>query len=189
MPEIAGGDFLEDLHSEWDLTDTVPKAAQKVWTSAKSFIPAPGVKPIEFCSLWGDIIRRDQAGLAAPSALIARALNQNLVAPVVEGVTREASLGPAKFPPAACCWRGGGFGVVGVEDASVVSPVSLWRFFVVGKHYRTTQFLATSFSEATADQFIRQAHRGDSSRELVKWMVTCACGVSAKLLRLTKQLT
>jgi hypothetical protein len=38
------------------------------------------------------------------------------------------------------------------------------------------QFLATSFKEGTADQFLRKAHEpangGDPNRELVKWKIT-----------------
>ena len=181
----AGESFLQDLHGEWGaLNSSVPRAAQKVWTSAKKFKPAFGAAGTEFCSLWSDVIRRDQASVARASAIIARALNQNLVTPA-PGQDRAAALGNAAFPPQPCCWRGGGFGLPPPEagsaaapppvGASPVSPSRLREFFDAraadGKPYRTKQFLATSFSEDTAKEFIGRAHQGNANTELCKWKV------------------
>jgi hypothetical protein len=186
----AGEAFLSELHGEWGaLTSSVPRAAQKVWTSTKKFKAAFGPGGTEFCSLWSDVMRRDQPSLAHASAVIARALNQNLVSQPAVGQAfkkaRGAALGPEAFPPQPCCWRGGGFGlpppaagsavVPPPVGAAAVSPSRLREFFDAraadGKPYRCKQFLATSFSENTATEFICGAHARSANTELVKWKV------------------
>jgi hypothetical protein len=98
-PIEAGEAFLLELHGEWGaLTTSVPRAAQKVWTSFKKFKAAFGAGGIEFCSLWSDVIRHDQASLAVASAVIARALNQNPVSRPAAGQDRAAALVPKAFP-------------------------------------------------------------------------------------------
>ena len=47
------------------------------------------------------------------------------------------------MPPGGVCWRGGGF-----DD-------QFRPFFTVGKQYRVPGFLATSFSQAKAMEFVR----------------------------------
>jgi hypothetical protein len=186
-PIEAGEAFLLELHGEWGaLTTSVPRAAQKVWTSFKKFKTAFGAGGTEFCSLWSDVIRRDQPSLAGASAVIARALNQNLVSRPAAGQDRAAALGPEAFPPQPCCWRGGSFGlpppaagsaVVPAPPAgeAVTSPSRLREFFDAraadGKPYRCKQFLSTSFSEAKADEFILISYTANASAELVKWKV------------------
>jgi hypothetical protein len=172
----AGEAFLRELHAQWGaLTSSVARAAQKLWTSHKRFVPTYGAPGIEFCALWGDVIRRDQASLAHASAVIARALNQNLVSSPAEEQARATALGPAAFPPQPRCWRGGGFGSP-LPGAGALSPARLREFFDAraadGEPYRCMQFLATSFAEATADDFVGFAYAaGGGAMELVKWRV------------------
>ena len=124
--ECAG--HLKLLHGEWKLADSVALAAQRLWTSLQK-VDEHGVKPktkgIEFCSLWSEVIRRDQASLARPSAMIARALNRQLVG--APSIDRGVVEGAADFPPGMdsrhplfhadlkfCTWRARQFtGVVG----------------------------------------------------------------------------
>lgn len=62
------------------------------------------------------------------------------------------------FPPGGRCYRGGGF-----DDAHR-------DFFVVGKKYRVPGFLATSFSEDKADEFLYRAHV-IAGRPAIKWII------------------
>jgi GTPase SAR1 family protein len=161
--------FMKELYGEWRLGDPVALAAQRLWTSSKKL----GKGGLEFCGMWSAVIRRDQASLARPSAMLARTLNNQLVGR--PSADRDGVLGAEDFPPNGHCWRGGGFGVPGVPAESPLSKESLWRFFQPGKQYRVMQFLATSFLEGKADFFISKAHDpergGNLGRELVKWKV------------------
>jgi hypothetical protein len=191
-PEQVAQVFIDKLHAEWGvLGGSVPLSAQKLWTSFQCFDPkaleddegnqvldAEG-QPLtaggrEFCSIWGEVLRRDQASLARPSAVIARALNQNLVVTPRPGTGRAGAHGHAAFPPQPWTWRGGGFGV-GSSAGGAVSPAALRVFFEEarrsGQPYRTKQCLATSFKEDVADGFIQIAHEADGGAELVKWKV------------------
>ena len=185
-PEAECNAFLQKLYGQWKLEDSVALAAQRLWTSAKKLGGVDngnghGVDVgagAEFCSMWTEVIRRDQASLARPSAIIARALNRQLVG--APSNDRDGVDGSADFPKAKhssdprlkfCTWRGGGFGVAGVPDSASVSSASLRAFFTPGKEYRVNQFLATSFSVDKADHFVRKSHRADAGRELVKWRV------------------
>ena len=185
-PEAECAGHLKLLHGEWKLADSVALAAQRLWTSLQK-VDARGAKSktegIEFCSLWSDVIRRDQASLARPSAMLARAINLNLVG--APAATRAEMQGAAAFPPGCHTWRGGGFGVVG---GGAIDPARLWEFFApgstaaqrqaadgfrpaagAGKSYRAQQLLATSFQKDTADNFIVMSM--DGARELVRWTV------------------
>jgi hypothetical protein len=61
-------------------------------------------------------------------------------------LTRCTPADAVKFPPGGRCFRGGGF-----DDAHR-------GFFTVGKKYRVPGFLATSFSEDKAEEFLYRAH-------------------------------
>jgi hypothetical protein len=135
--ECAG--HLKLLHGEWELADSVALAAQRLWTSLQK-VDEHGVKSktkgIEFCSLWSDVIRRDQASLARPPAIIARALNRQLVGAPSDD--RDEVGGSADFPTAKhsrfpglkfCTWRGGGFGVAGAADSSCVVGIAAGIFY------------------------------------------------------------
>jgi hypothetical protein len=109
--------FLRKLYDEWKLEDSVALAAQRLWTSAKKLGGVDngqdkGVdkgEGLEFCGMWNDVIRRDQASLARPSAMIARALNQQLVG---RPSADRAGLDGAelrRFPRQPFTWRGTGW--------------------------------------------------------------------------------
>jgi hypothetical protein len=180
-PEAECNAFLQKLYGEWKLEDSVALAAQRLWTSAKKLGGVDngngsGVDVgagAEFCSMWTEVIRRDQASLARPSAIIARALNRQLVG--AASTARAEVAGATDHPEQHCTWRGGGFGVPGLPADDPISPEGLRQFFTVGKTYRVKQCLATSFKESTADGFLRKAHDpamgGDPGRQLAKWKV------------------
>jgi hypothetical protein len=180
-PEAECNTFLQKLYGEWELEDSVALAAQRLWTSAKKLGGVDdgnghGVDVgtgAEFCSMWTEVIRRDQASLARPSAMIARALNRQLVGE--SHTARVAVAGATDHPEQHCTWRGGGFGIPGLPAADPISPEALRQFFTVGRTYRVKQCLATSFKESTASVFLRKAHDpamgGDPNRQRVKWKV------------------
>ena len=89
----------------------------------------------EFCSLLNAAIRDDQPSLAAPAAALTRGIN----ALCLEGRSGAA----LPFPPGGDTFRGGGF-----DDAHQ-------GFFTVGKQFRVPGFLATSFSQGKAMEFLR----------------------------------
>ena len=91
-------------------------------------------------------MRGDGPPLADPTALLSRGIN-----------TLCVSTPPRPpFPPGDVCYRGGGF-----DDR--------YRdFFVPGRHFRQPAYLATSFSEHVADQFIVRAPEASKVRWLVR---------------------
>jgi hypothetical protein len=169
--------YLKLLHGEWKLADSVALATQRLWTSLKTHPPR---LDLQFCNMWNDVIRRDQASLARPSALIARALNTSIVGAAT--ATRR-KMGAVDFPPvrvgdggerAFSTWRGGGFGDATAAAGSPLSPAALAAFFTPGKVYRTRQCLATSFNHDKAMEFVQDAWDGAS--ELVLWEVQLDAG-------------
>jgi hypothetical protein len=180
-PEAECTAFLQKLYGEWKLEDSVALAAQRLWTSAKKLGGVDNGKGkgvdvgtgAEFCSMWTEVIRRDQASLARPSAIIARALNRQLVG--ASSTLRAEVAGATDHPEHHCTWRGSGFGVPGLPADDPISPEGLRQFFTVGKTYRVKQCLATSFKESTANAFLLKvrdlAMGGDPKRQLVKWKV------------------
>jgi hypothetical protein len=103
----------------------------------------------EFCSLLNAAIQSDHAELAPPAAALARGIN----AMCVEG--RGGAALP--FPPGGITYRGGGFN----DDHR--------GFFTEGKVFRQPFFLATSFSQATADRFRRTQEA--YGRQGIMWVV------------------
>ena len=103
----------------------------------------------EFCSLLNAAIRDDLEELAAPAAALTRGIN----ALCLQG--REGAA--LAFPADGEVYRGTGF-----DD-------DLREFFKVGVAYRVPGFLATSFSEATATEFLRRAQA--EGQQGVLWVI------------------
>ena len=109
------------------------------WTSTQQ------LEGREFCFILNKSAREDKATLADPTARLSRGINKLCV-----------SVPPKPpFPPGDVCLRGGGF-----DDR-------FRSFFVEGRKFRQPAYLATSFSEAVARDFI--AMRGGS--DCVLWRV------------------
>jgi hypothetical protein len=154
-------DFIGELHAEWDLKEDVTVSAHKVWTSAKKLGDAR-----EFCSVFGEALRVDTAALAPHLALLARALNDDLVTRGVPFADQAFPRGPAggvrdKSTEANVCWRGGGF----MDNAMTRG------FFVPRKKYRVAQFLATSFARRVSKHFLTRCELNDVVNARVQWRV------------------
>ncbi len=112
-----------------DVLGNVPCVAQRLWTSDQHYC-GEGVSPEhrrEFCSLLNAALRDDDPALLAAAMPLIRAINSLCV---VRGARDEARL---RFPPAGCCFRGGGL------------PEAHLGFFAPGRKYRSPGYLATSF--------------------------------------------
>jgi hypothetical protein len=94
------------------------------------------------------MLREDPASLARSCAIIARALNMNLVAGRTGGFV---------FPPNGECWRGGGFN----EQHR--------GFFEVGKKYRVPGFLATATLKTVTNTFMHRAEA--AGYPVVQWCI------------------
>jgi hypothetical protein len=90
IDQARGYTFFLDLRKEWKLTDEVSIAAERLWTAAVELITAGDGRDPEFCFIFSQLLREDPASLARSCAIIARALNLNLVA---------GRTGSAVFPP------------------------------------------------------------------------------------------
>eukprot|EP01045_Picozoa_sp_COSAG04_P026493 COSAG04_NODE_3688_length_2605_cov_3.627694_2_plen_270_part_00 len=133
-----------------DLLGEVRHTAELLWTSDTRF-EGMGDHDKEFCSLLNAAIRADQAALAAPTAALSRGLNALCL------VGRTAAEG-LRFPANGITYRGGAF-----DDAHRA-------FFTVGKKYRVPGFLATSFSQAKAREFIYNQATALGRQEIM-WVV------------------
>uniref|UniRef100_A0A7S4G9F7 Uncharacterized protein n=1 Tax=Eutreptiella gymnastica TaxID=73025 RepID=A0A7S4G9F7_9EUGL len=140
IDEEHGKSFFRRLQSDafqkpGELLSEVPTAAQRLWTS-----PQPMSERHDFGlhAIINSAIREDDPEEAPAAAVISRALNSLLVfrRPPVE----------LHFPPEATVWRGGGL------------PDAHRAFYTAGKMYRVPGFLATSFSEDKAYEFMYRAH-------------------------------
>ena len=128
----AGGPLANALLSEAGAT------AELLWT-ADNKMEGMGSHAKELCSLINAAIREDHPELAAATAGIVRAINSLCL----EGrVAAAAGSIAGRFPADGITFRGGDF-----DDAHQ-------NFFTVGKCYRVPGFLATSFSQAKAHEFI-----------------------------------
>jgi hypothetical protein len=159
-PHAAIMDFFGRLQREWILDEPINVSAQKVWTSQEN------LDGVEFCSIYGETIREDSAALAGPSAVLARALNANLVTRGLPLADQPFPRGPGggardKSTEAGACWRGGGF----MDNATTRA------FYVPGRNYRVAQFLPTSFERPVAEQFIRRVELGQPANAYVLWKV------------------
>jgi hypothetical protein len=161
IPQAARKTFIEKLQGEYgSLNESVSSSAQKVWTSKKK------LEGREFCSIYGEAIRNDDAALAEPCAVFARALNSRLVARGVSLADQTFPRGPDaggrdKSTEANVSWRGGGF----------MANEATRAFFVPGQKYRCAQFLATSFDLAVAHKFIRRVKHNPVVNANVLWKV------------------
>ena len=109
------------------------------WTSALQ------LRGREFCFILNRAVRGDEPPLADPTAGLSRGINKLCV-----------SVPPKPpFPPGDVCLRGGGF-----DDR-------FRSFFIEGRKFRQPAYLATSFSEDVARNFL--AMRGGS--DCVLWRV------------------
>jgi hypothetical protein len=117
------------------LLTEVGDTAELLWTSARTFA-GMGEFNKQLCSLLNRAIRDDHPDLAASTAALARSLNALCV------VAPRAGAAAPQFPAGGITWRGTGF-----DD-------SLRDFFAEGKEYRVPGFLATSFSQLKAREFI-----------------------------------
>ena len=136
-----GEPFLQQLQEEAmrNMDDPIAEMLQRMWTSTLT------LRSREFCFVFNHALRGDQPPLADPTAKLSRGINSLCV-----------SVPPRPpFPPGDVCHRGGGFN-------------DRYRsFFVPRRQFRQPAYLATSFSEDTAREFIRL--RG--GKDCVLWRV------------------
>ena len=139
---VAEGEpFLKQLQREAmrNMDDPVEQMMQRMWTSTLT------LRQREFCFILNYMARADAQPSASAVAGLSRGINKLCV-----------SIPPRPpFPPGDVCYRGGGF-----DDR-------YRSFFVGSRKYRQPAYLATSFSEAVARQFI--VERGGD--DCVLWRV------------------
>jgi serine/threonine protein kinase len=162
LPKQKGAEFFQALQAEafrhpGELLAEVPFAAQRMWTSALKLDGVPDSHKVELCSMLNAVIRADTSALMPHAAVVAHGINALCVS--ARAPTADAGGGQALriFPPAGVCYRGGGF-----DNAHQ-------GFFDVGVKYRVPGFLATSFSEAKAGEFLYRAHVLHA-RPAIKWI-------------------
>ena len=131
-----------------NLLGEVRHTAELLWTSHLRF-EGMGDHAREFCSLLNTAIREDLEELAAPTAALTRGIN----ALCLQG--REGAA--LAFPVDGQVYRGTGF-----DDAHR-------GFFAIGRAYRVPGFLATSFSEGKATEFLVRAQA--EGQQPVLWVV------------------
>jgi hypothetical protein len=148
IDQARGDTFFLELRREWELTDEVGIAAERLWTSAVELKTAGDGRDFEFCFIFSQLLREDPASLTRSCAIIARALNMNLVA---------GRTGSAVFPPNGECWRGGGF------------DEQHRGFFTAGKKYRVPGFLATATVKNVTNVFMFRAE--SCGFPVVQWCI------------------
>jgi hypothetical protein len=146
--------FLQRLQAEamanaQELASHSGVLLQRMWTSALQ------LRGREFCFILNAAVRSDDAETADPTAGVTRAINQLCV---TAGVTGHAAV----HPPGNVCFRGGGF-----DDR-------YRSFFATGRQFRQPAYLATSFSQATADGFMARS----TMPSKVRWLVRIEPSVS-----------
>lgn len=123
----------------------IAKVAQRMWTSAQTLADTEK----ELCSILNHALREDEPpDVIQAVAELSRSINELCV----QGAAASAVV----HPPNNVCYRGGGF-----DDRHR-------GFFVQGKVYRQPAYLATSFSQQKAMDFMRRARR---SPQRVIWCV------------------
>ena len=140
---LTGHDAVHDVLGE------LGAVAVLLWTSAKKLAGVPEAHNKELCSLLNAAIRSDDPRLMSTVAVLSRGINTLCV-------TRRMDDDLVAFPPNGKTYRGGGF-----DDAHR-------GFFVVGKKYRVPGYLATSFEERKANDFIGWA----DAPVTVKWVIS-----------------
>ena len=126
-----GEPFLRSLQRRAMRNNADPIAAmmQRMWTSPET------LQGREFCFILNDALRKDSAASIRSAATLARGINTMCV--------RVPPQPP--FPPGDVCYRGGGF------------DTQYCPFFVPQRHFRVPSYFATSFSKATAQEFLRRS--------------------------------
>jgi hypothetical protein len=147
IDQVRGDNFFLALRGEWKLVDDVSIAAERLWTSTEAMESGTGRNP-EFCFVFSELLRQDPASLARSCAIIARALNLNLVA---------GRTGSVAYPENGECWRGGGF------------DEQHRQFFEVGKTYRVPGFLASSLKKSVTQTFLFRAEA--AGHPVVQWCI------------------
>jgi serine/threonine protein kinase len=147
LDQVRGDNFFLKLREEWQLTDGIGIAAERLWTSAQTLDTGTG-RHVEFCFVFSELLRKDPASLARSCAIIARALNMNLIAGRTESVA---------YPQNGECWRGGGF------------DEQHRTFFTPGKKYRVPGFLASSLRKSVSQEFLFRAEAADYP--VVQWCI------------------
>jgi hypothetical protein len=143
VSEQQAAAFFEALQAEafqhtGEVLGELPAAAQRMWTSAQRLPLGDAAEGREFCGILNEAIRLDEEEGARDTAIVVHTINKLLV-------TRRAGA-TGEFPLDATCWRGGGL------------PDEHRAFFRPGVKFRVPMFLATSFSEDTAYEFMYRAH-------------------------------
>jgi hypothetical protein len=133
-----------------ELLSAVASAAERAWTSARKLQNVPTRHEIEFCSMLNALIRDDDADSMRLVSPVCRAINHLLCAARGSAWSAGGGADALEFPPLRNgrreCYRGGGF-----------DPAAQ-PFFLAGKKYRVPGFLATSFQERVAKEFIERSH-------------------------------
>ena len=129
----------------------IDSASQRLWTSAKKMRCNATADQREFCSILNTVIRLDNQDALAGAVVLVRSINQLCV-------TRRINENQQVLPPDDRCFRGGGL------------PDQHRAFFQPGKKYRVPGFLATSFKEDKAEEFLYRAH-DESKLPAVKWVI------------------
>jgi hypothetical protein len=122
-----------------------------MWTSAIRLDGVPDAHKLELCGIINSAIRADSPSLIPHVVVVAHGLNTLCV-------VRTAAPETLQYPPDGRCFRGGGF------------DERHRGFFTVGKKYRVPGFLATSFSEAKANEFLYNSHVFQN-RPAIKWII------------------
>ena len=136
-PATPGGKYTKALFDEEarrvDESVSPGRSAVRLWTSAQKLRG----EEKEFCSIVNEVAREDWPEMMDCLASIVRAINQECCV-----TNRRGGPAAAPRPIDGVCFRGGGF-----KD-------DLRGFFAPGKQFRQPAFLATSFAQSVAQNFI-----------------------------------
>jgi hypothetical protein len=121
-----------------------------IYTHIRRCRQAPLEHRRELAFIINTLLRIDDATAAPYLAIIVRAINTLLV-------TRRLAIQLIKFPPNGVVFRGGGL------------PDEHRGFYESGREFRVAGFLASSFSQATAEHFMCSARA--RSEPCVMWVI------------------
>ena len=147
---LAAGGVAEILDEA-----ALSRFAVRVWTSQQLW----GGR--EFCSLLNQAIREDGTRAPAtlrPAVILCRAINDVLCCGNRKSGASEWPSGPGALPPLLGQWVSASWS--SEADATFrggALPAEHEPFFTVGRRFRTCMFVATSFDEAVARQFMARA--------------------------------
>jgi len=144
-----GERFFQELRDDMNNSDSTVEAVQRMWTSFRDLAGQ------EFCAILNGAARDDHKDRIAPVAALTRAMNKLCV--------KRGRKPQPPFPNGDVCYRGGGF-----DDR--------YRdFFFPRRKFRQPAFLATSFLESVADDFISRSRNPVKVKWLVHIHPTCKC--------------